>query len=216
MNHWNRFVAATCYYPTLGFSRLMVLTGIWHAWDWIDEFVALGGRPTRRTLRQLANEGVRGVVNFCAEYRGDATTLAALGIEQLHLPTTDYCPLADEDVRRSIQFIRGWSSRGGRVFLHCKAGQGRSAAAALCYLMETDRLTATQGVARLRRVRPHVMRRIEQLDVVRRFEKELRAAGGAVSRGDAGIPPGYTDEFKGTRHRTATIGAGVHDGDTDR
>lgn len=176
MNRLQRFQAAAFYYPTLGFTRAMVLAGIWRAYDWVDEHVAIGGRPTRATLRRLAGHGVRRVINLCQEYAGDSATLDALGLTQLHLPTIDYQAPSLTNVRRGLAFIRAGRACGEQTFVHCKAGQGRSAILVTCYLLDAYRLDSIQAMRRLRAVRPHVIRRLESRDPIPEFAA-CRASG---------------------------------------
>jgi hypothetical protein len=46
---------------------------------------------------------VRGVINFCEEYEGPVEKYEELGIQQLHLPTTDHFePSLDDLVVRDL------------------------------------------------------------------------------------------------------------------
>lgn len=51
--------------------------------------VLLGALPYASDAASLRARGVTGVVNMCAEWPGPTKQYDALGIEQLHLPTTD-------------------------------------------------------------------------------------------------------------------------------
>lgn len=179
MSRLQRLQAAALYYPTLGVARVMVLAGIWRAYDWVDGHVAIGGRPTRATLRQLAGQGVRRVINLCREHAGDQAALDALGLTQLHLPTIDYRAPSLADVDRGLAYIRAGRALGERTLVHCKAGQGRSAILVTCYLLHQYQLDPAEAVRRLRGVRPHVIRRLEFRDPIRTFA----ARRAAISNG---------------------------------
>lgn len=144
------------YYPSLWFSRAMWLLGRWHWWDQVEGGLLFGAVPSPRELRQLATMGVGAVVNLCEEFEGHTRELAAAGLVQLHLPTLDYhCPTED-DLVRGITFIFEHRSATTSVYVHCKAGRGRSAAMVLCYLMAAHGIDAREAYARVKAARSHV------------------------------------------------------------
>jgi atypical dual specificity phosphatase len=54
----------------------------------------------------------------------------------LRLPTTDHFEPSVADLQRTVDFIRKYEATGSRVYVHCRAGHGRSAAAVLAWLLE--------------------------------------------------------------------------------
>mmetsp|Transcript_102960 Transcript_102960/g.297692 ORF Transcript_102960/g.297692 Transcript_102960/m.297692 type:complete len:165 (-) Transcript_102960:1419-1913(-) len=88
--------------------------------------------------RLYEDYGVRGVINMCEEYRGPLQVYKDLGIEQLYLPTTDHFEPTVEDLISAIAFIQRHQARGNSVYVHCRAGHGRSAAAVFAWLLYKD------------------------------------------------------------------------------
>ena len=175
-----RLAIHAAYHPSRWFNQLMCLLGVWRHADWIDEHVLVGAVPSRQNLRLYASQGVRAVVNMCEEFAGHQKTLDDLGLMQLHLPTLDYhCPSV-ADLRGGIAFIQETIASDGRVFIHCKAGRGRSAIMAICYLMATRHCSAAEAELIVRRARGHIARRVLQHDAVRVIEAECatKAAAG--------------------------------------
>lgn len=165
-----RVLVRIAFYPTWWFNRLMCGLGLWRQADWVDAHVALGSLPSRKDLERLRAEGVRGVINMCEEYGGNLRALNACGLRQLRLPTLDYhCP-TEAQLEEGVEFIRAATARGEKVFVHCKAGRGRSAILVMCYLMTTRRIGAAEALALLRRVRPRLARGLDRHDAVRRLE----------------------------------------------
>jgi atypical dual specificity phosphatase len=105
----------------------------------IDDTVVMGGAPIHllnypEILRR--DYGVKGVINLCQEYRGPIKEYKRLHIEELYLPTTDHFEPSVEDLIKAVYFIRKIQKRGkGKVYVHCKAGHGRSAAVVYAWLL---------------------------------------------------------------------------------
>jgi atypical dual specificity phosphatase len=159
------------YYPTHWLNTLMCGLGFWRRWDWIDPDVAVGMMPRVKDLAVLKSQGVGAIVNMCEEFGGHVEKMARLGMTQLHLPTVDYhCP-SEEHLREGVAFIRERVGRGEKVYVHCKAGRGRSATLGLCYLMMSQGISAREAHRYLKKVRRQVDGGIAERDAVLRFER---------------------------------------------
>eukprot|EP00584_Thalassiosira_punctigera_P021834 CAMPEP_0172574882 /NCGR_PEP_ID=MMETSP1067-20121228/136925_1 /TAXON_ID=265564 ORGANISM="Thalassiosira punctigera, Strain Tpunct2005C2" /NCGR_SAMPLE_ID=MMETSP1067 /ASSEMBLY_ACC=CAM_ASM_000444 /LENGTH=213 /DNA_ID=CAMNT_0013367517 /DNA_START=495 /DNA_END=1136 /DNA_ORIENTATION=+ len=77
---------------------------------------------------------------MCDEYRGPVSSYERLGIEHLRLPTVDHFEPSVDDLKKAVSFISRHESRGGRVYVHCRAGHGRSAAAVYAWLLYKEPL----------------------------------------------------------------------------
>lgn len=172
-----RLLVSLAYYPSLLFNRAMCAAGLWRRWDWIDEHVLVGMVPTRGEMEELRRLGIGAVVNLCQEFAGHSAELERLGMQQLHLPTLDFHPPTAEDMRRGVAFIRQAIAGGRMVYVHCKAGRGRSVTLAICYLIVERKLTARDAEAIIRRVRPQIDRRLAERACVREIERETLGAG---------------------------------------
>jgi atypical dual specificity phosphatase len=58
------------------------------------------------------------------------------GIEQILLETPDFSAPSKECLKAAVKEIREARASGKNVYVHCKAGRGRSATAFICYLLE--------------------------------------------------------------------------------
>lgn len=167
-------IARLLFWPTLGWNlllaRLIPARRRW--WDRVDRNVILGALPFEKDAQVLYDAGVRAVVNTCEEYTGPVEEYERLGIEQFRMPTTDFTPPRLADVRRAVAFIAAKADRGETVYVHCKAGRARSATVVACWLMYRYRISADEAASRLRQVRPHIVKELENRAVVREFEKE--------------------------------------------
>jgi len=65
-----------------------------------------------------------------------------------------------EDIETAIDFIRNTVTNGGHVYIHCKAGKGRSATYAMCYLMLEKKKTPMEAQLHLLSHRPQVSKKL--------------------------------------------------------
>ena len=145
-----------------------------HWWDAIEgEPILLGALPFRQDVPHLQTEGVTGVINMCIEYPGPKTTYEKIGMEQLWLPTVDFTPPTLVNIQRAMDFIEKHQTDGGKVYVHCKAGRGRSATVVLCWLMYRRGLTPEQAAAWLTQQRPHINQDLADRVVVQDFYRTL-------------------------------------------
>lgn len=170
-----RGVVRLLFYPTLWWNLLlncMLPSRRW--WDRIDAHVLLGALPIESVLPSLHAEGVRAVVNMCEEYAGPTVAYQRMGIEQLHLPTIDFTPPALADIERGVAFIEAHAAKGETVYVHCKAGRGRSATVVLCWLVQAKHLAPAEAQEALRRCRPHIAWGLHRREEVETFyEKQM-------------------------------------------
>jgi atypical dual specificity phosphatase len=177
-----QFVIRLLFVPSLLYNLVLAqLLPQRRWWDQVDGHVLLGALPLPWLVDDMAAAGVRAVVNTCIEYRGPTQRYTRHGIEQLHTPTLDFTPPTLRDVERAVDFVEAHRSRGETVYIHCKAGRGRSATVALCWLVAHRGMTPTQAQAHLESVRPHVNRSLWERDVVRRFAQAHAQPGAAAT-----------------------------------
>ncbi len=174
MNPMVRWLIRAVMYPSHGFNLFVCALGVWRRWDWIDDHVLLGMRPGRRDIARLRDIGIRAIVNMCEEFPGWPSEMAACGIEQLHLPTLDFTAPAEEDLVRGLEFIRRQAEQSRKTLVHCKAGRGRAATLAVCYVMATRGVPASEAFAIVRSKRRQVDGRLDRRPVVRAIEARLR------------------------------------------
>lgn len=174
MSTLNWLKARIVFYPTLVWNMLLgrwLKTRNW--WDKIDAHVVLGAFPFGRDVPKMAACGIRAVVNTCEEYGGPVDQYAKFEIEQMRMPTIDFTHPSFEDVCRAVDFIDANVDQGKTVYIHCKAGRGRSATVAICWLMKAKQIGVADAQKWLTEKRPHVNQHLGSRLVVQRFEKEF-------------------------------------------
>lgn len=123
-----------------------------------DVAVVLAWEPrvalTMTTLEELAARGAEGL-------SGD---LSDAGVEWLHLPVSDYGAPSGETLAAwpaASSRVREVLAAGGRVWVHCMGGCGRSGTAVLRLMVELGE-EPSAALARLRAVRPCAVETPEQ------------------------------------------------------
>ncbi len=171
---FERFKARLLFVPTLGWNILLgrVLKHR-HWWDEIDPAVVLGALPFGRDVPGLARSGVTAVVNTCEEYAGPVAAYEKFGIRQFRMPTVDFTHPTLADIEKAVKFIEMQVQLGGKVYVHCKAGRGRSATVVACWLIAARGLTRHEAQRLLSQKRPHVNSKIAERPVVVEFETRL-------------------------------------------
>jgi len=107
----------------------------------VDGTVILGGAPIKIPLFRQDYHQVDAIINMCEEYTYDYCKLDSQhrDIKVLHLPTINHMEPSLEDLKLAIHFIAKCQSEGKRVYVHCRAGNGRSAAVVLAWLLISQR-----------------------------------------------------------------------------
>ncbi|KAF9921532.1 hypothetical protein FBU30_008411 [Linnemannia zychae] len=166
-------------------------------WRWYNPVphtnIILGAVPSQRLVRQLSQEyAVKNIVNMCAEFRGHLQTMKELDIVQCWLPTQDFQTPSIRHLWAGVKFIEKCEkqcqerSKGqkGTIYIHCKAGRGRSATMVLCWLVYCYKLTSLDAQAIMLKARGQVDKNVYQHpEVVSFYEQVLdQEANGTLER----------------------------------
>ena len=136
-------------------------------WDKVAPGVLIGRQLSEAEAARLVKQGVTAVLDLTAEF---AEMPAFRRTSYRNIPILDLTAPAPEQLRAAAAFIAEESARG-TVYVHCKIGYSRSAAAVGAYLLTSGRAaTAQEAVAMLRRARPAIIIRSEAMDALRALE----------------------------------------------
>lgn len=157
------FLSVLAFWPTtvLALCKARFCSKSYRRWDRISEGVILGAAPlwTDDVWRLKREENVTGVINCCREWDGHKSLYPRLGLIQLHLPTIDFFPPTYADCMRGAEFIHSRVARGESVYVHCKAGKGRSTTVVLFYLVLFKGMSPREADAFVRSQRPQISER---------------------------------------------------------
>ena len=104
-------------------------------------------------------------------------------ISVMQLATPDFRPPSLENIRKAISFIHYMVTRDKKVYVHCKAGRGRSAVVVMCYLIKYENMSADDAFAFLKEKRPQINMSQKQRDAINEFiEAECLAGEDGTNR----------------------------------
>ena len=78
------------------------------------------------------------------------------GLEVKHIKAVDFNPLTREEIRAGIAFITVEIEKGHTLYVHCKAGRGRSATIVVGFLMEKEQLSLDEAISHVKKQRPEI------------------------------------------------------------
>jgi len=173
-----RFVLAPC---LLGqYLSLLYYRSQCRGWDEVTPQIWIGGKLGCRAAKKALCSGVVSVLDLSAEF-SEAKPFRK--IRYRNIPVLDLTAPTQAQLVEMSKFIAD-QSRNGAVYVHCKIGYSRSAAAVTAYLIMSGKVdTAEEGFAMIRRVRPSVVIRPEVRFALAEFERRVR------------LPPSGTDSF---------------------
>ena len=151
------------YEVTLSFGYIMnkIVPHKWPVYNKITENLYLGRLPLKNNNDHIAlkNEGIGAVVSVVEKFENHSVGIfsdpvtpddwKALGVEHLQVETPDFYPLTVESFEKGVTFIESQLTQGKKVYVHCKAGRGRSAAMVVAVLrkMQPERFATTKECA---------------------------------------------------------------------
>jgi protein-tyrosine phosphatase/membrane-associated phospholipid phosphatase len=138
------------------------------AWNELTPRVWIGGVLNHAEAAEAVRNGVTAVLDLTAEFSESAPfralTYRNIAVLDLTAPTVD-------QLHEMAAFIDE-ESRRGIVYLHCKIGYSRTAAAAAAYLLRVGTVrTVPEAIDLLRQVRPAIVIRPEIITALNDFAK---------------------------------------------
>jgi protein-tyrosine phosphatase/membrane-associated phospholipid phosphatase len=137
-----------------------------HPWDEAGPGVFIGRRLNHAEAADAVRQGVTAVLDLTAEF---SEALPFLATTYHNLPILDLTAPTLGHLREATQFITAQAARG-TVYVHCKIGYSRSAAAIGAYLLASGQATTVaEAIGRLRQVRPALIVRPEVWKTLQAF-----------------------------------------------
>jgi protein-tyrosine phosphatase len=170
-----RFVLAPCLIGQ--YLSLLYYRSQCRSWDKVTPQIWIGGKLGCRSAKKALGSGVVSVLDLSAEV-SEATPFRKINYR--NIPVVDLTAPTQAQLVEMSKFI-GNHSRNGAVYVHCKIGYSRSAAAVAAYLIMSGKVkTAEEAFAIIRRVRPSVVIRPEVRSALSEFEQRVRSSPGGT------------------------------------
>lgn len=132
----------------------------------------LGGQYRLKALKKFNQWGITAIVNMRTHSIHEDPTMVPLKI--LHLPTPDYFAPTQKQLEKGVAFIQEEIERGGKVYIHCRQGEGRGPTMAVAYLL-CKGLTLDHAFKLVKKVRTFINPTRHQLAALQLFEDTLLA-----------------------------------------
>jgi membrane-associated phospholipid phosphatase len=135
-------------------------------WDEITPHLWIGGKLGRRQAKSALRAGVTAVLDLSAEF---SETKPFRAVRYRNVPILDLTAPTWEQLREMGRFVCE-QSETGVVYVHCKIGYSRSAAAVAAYLIMSDKASdVEEALTMIRRARPSVVIRPEVISALAEF-----------------------------------------------
>lgn len=146
-------------------------------WDEVTPQIWIGGKLGSRSANKALCSGVGAVLDLSAEF-SEAKPFRKVNYR--NIPVLDLTAPTEAQLMEMSEFI-GNHCRNGIVYVHCKIGYSRSAAAVAAYLIMSGKVkTAEEAFALIRRVRPSVVIRPEVISALSEFNDRIRSSPDAT------------------------------------
>jgi protein phosphatase len=166
-------VLATC---LLGqYLSLLYYRSQCRSWDEVTPRIWIGGKLGARSANKVLRAGVTAVLDLSAEF-SEAKPLRKVNYR--NIPVLDLTAPTQAQLAEMSEFIAN-NSRNGAVYVHCKIGYSRSAAAVAAYLIMSGKAkTAEKAFTIIRRVRPSIVIRPEVISALSEFASRTHRSPG--------------------------------------
>jgi predicted protein tyrosine phosphatase len=141
------------------------------AWDEAVRGLRIGRLLSEDEAKALVADGVTAVLDLSAEF---SESRALLTVNYRNIAVLDLTAPSREQLREAAEFIAR-HMMNGIVYVHCKIGYSRSAAAVGASLLASgSAASAEDALARLREVRPTIVIRPEAMEALRLFAAHVQ------------------------------------------
>ncbi|HXM32732.1 MAG TPA: phosphatase PAP2/dual specificity phosphatase family protein [Chthoniobacterales bacterium] len=148
------------------------------AWDEVTPQVWMGRVLNRREAAAAVRSGVTAVLDLSAEFSEAAPFRS---ITYRNIPVLDLTAPTRAQLQEMAAFIDE-QAQSGVVYVHCKIGYSRTAAAVAAYLLHAGEAgNVSEAIAILRQVRPRLVVRPEILAALSDFERSLARVGSEIA-----------------------------------
>lgn len=138
-------------------------------WDEVDDYLILGAIPFSSDIKKLNDIGVSCIINLCAESHGSLNLYRGYNMHYFHIPTIDFTCPSVASIDLGVSIIKKYIEEKKGVYVHCKAGRGRSVTIVYCWLVKFRNYSPEEAMKYLLSKRPHINKHIYKRLPVRKY-----------------------------------------------
>lgn len=153
----------------------------WPWWNKLDDDIIVGALPLQKhkPMQELLSQHISGVLSVVEpeELEVQSRYIKPMGprywkgIPHQYLNIPDYQPIEVQQIEKGIAFIESHRKKGP-VYVHCKAGRGRSIVIAACYLLKKHHhWTPEDALHYIATKRPHIAPNTAQINSIKTYYK---------------------------------------------
>ncbi|EER03305.1 hypothetical protein Pmar_PMAR000542 [Perkinsus marinus ATCC 50983] len=168
-----KMVSELLFWPTFAWNYFLYVRS---ADDWYSDIadlptggkLLLGPAPVFASMREALVEkaGVTVFVSTLNREFGNSS------VESRSFPMIDFVSPELHTVEAAVDYIDEQLEAGKCVYVHCKAGKGRSGTIVICWLMQHFRMSPEDAQEYLMKARPQVLKVLYKREVVREYYKK--------------------------------------------
>ena len=117
----------------------------------VNDQVFRGGQPTDAGFRNLADQGVKTIIDLQEEgdrAKSEKRLVKALGMKYINIPMKGMTTPTEKQISHALKALNDTSD--GPVFIHCKRGADRTGVVIACYRVEHDGWTNQKALSEAR------------------------------------------------------------------
>lgn len=148
----------------------------------LDDRLVLGALPLENHLAGLKEEKISSVLSMVENFELqpgvvhpiDPACWSNEGINWLQVSTPDFRTLSQETIERGVEFVKAQIDAGKKVYVHCKAGVGRSATIVTAYLLKYGKKPDGNPFSDFDEVYAYIQDKRPQVKLNNRLQKAIK------------------------------------------
>ena len=171
------------YITSLSFARALVKCGLRDEYNKIgDDNLYLGMIPLNHNVDDIKKLKITSIISLLEEFEFNESFMGKpinhnewkdIKIKTYHISAVDFVRMNLDDLLRGIEYLNNELKNGETVYIHCKAGVGRSATVVTGYLMLKHMMKVDTAIEHLKKFRSCISINDDQKITLKEYEKIL-------------------------------------------
>jgi protein tyrosine phosphatase (PTP) superfamily phosphohydrolase (DUF442 family) len=179
-DYWKKARDQTLFTVTLGYNLMTHNSETMPWWNIINEYLVLGALPFQDDVDAIADLGVGGVLTLNQPFELEPNQFGVPAspedwqrrhVRNLIISTPDFHAPTVKELEGCLEFMKEIVDAKKKVYVHCKAGRGRSVVASVCFLIKYEQMSWEEATAYIKKRRPQINMGSHQTGSCANFEK---------------------------------------------